>query len=84
MRKPFRAGRAIAWTAAGALGFAIGCASTAGGQPHMARAVDQLQAARAELESATHDKGGHRVRAMRLVDEAIEEVNRGIAAGAAR
>ncbi len=84
MRTPPRAGRTIAWTAAGALAFAVGCASTAGGQPHMQRAIDELRAARAELESAAHDKGGHRVRALRLVDEAIGEVNRGIAAGASR
>ena len=82
MSRPARLGRALAWTGAGALAFAIGCASTRGGQPHMQRALDHLQAARSELESAARDKGGHRVNAVRLVNEAIDEVNRGIAAGA--
>jgi hypothetical protein len=57
--------------------FAIGCA-TGGGQPHMAAALDELRAARAELQAALPDKGGHRVRAIELVDDAIGQVRRGI------
>jgi len=57
--------------------FAIGCV-TGRGQPHMAAALDELQAARGELQAAAADKGGHRVRAIELVDDAIEQVRRGI------
>ena len=47
-------------------------------QPHMRRALEQLEAARAELQSAEHDKGGWRVRALRNVDAAIAETRRGM------
>jgi len=70
----------LALLAAGALGFGVvlGCATSAPGQPRMQAALDQLQAARAELERAEADKGGHRVEAMRLVERAIDEVRAGI------
>ena len=38
-----------------------------------------LQSARAELGAATPNKGGHRERAMGLIDQAIAEVRAGIA-----
>lgn len=57
-------------------GFLIGCAT--GGQPHMNAALAELRAARSELEAATEGKGGHRERAIALVDEAIVEVQAGI------
>jgi len=69
--------RCLCAVAAFGAAFAIGCAS-GGGQPHMAVALDELRAARAELQTATADKGGHRVRAIELVDDAIEQVRRGI------
>ena len=47
-------------------------------QPYMHQALDQLSAARATLAAGAPDKGGHRVRAMRLVDSAIAEVRMGI------
>ena len=50
-------------------------------QPHMEAALNYLKNARSDLEKATPDKGGHRGNAIRLVDQAIEEVNLGIAAG---
>jgi hypothetical protein len=59
-----------------AAAFAIGCASS--GQPHMAAARDQLVAARADLEAATSDKGGHRAQAIKIVDDAIAEVDLGM------
>ena len=59
------------------LGFAAGCA-TGGGQPHMRAALDELRAARSELDAALADKGGHRGRAIALVDDAITEVKAGI------
>lgn len=71
----------------GATMVAIAVASYAGyaagqvDQPHMQKALAELQNARNELNLAAHDKGGHRGRAVQLVDEAIGEVHSGIAAG---
>lgn len=48
-------------------------------QPFMRAARGNLQTARGELQSATSDKGGHRVKAIALVNSAIAEVNAGIA-----
>lgn len=50
-------------------------------QPHMQLALDLLRDARGELEAATADKGGHRVRAIGYVNNAIDEVKKGIDAG---
>lgn len=50
-------------------------------QPHMRAALTNLQNARRNLEAATSDKGGYRKNAIELVNKAIEEVNKGIAAG---
>jgi hypothetical protein len=47
-------------------------------QPHMEAALDHLKAARKELTDATPDKGGHRGSAIRMVNNAIAEVERGI------
>ena len=47
-------------------------------QPHMSAALDRLQGAKAELEAAEHDKGGHRAKALQLTQEAIEEVKAGM------
>jgi hypothetical protein len=69
--------RCLCAVAAFGVAFAIGCA-TGRGQPHMAAALDELRAARGELEAAVADKGGHRVRAIVIVDEAIEQVRRGM------
>jgi len=57
-------------------GFVVGRATA--DQPHMVAALDHLRAARAELQQATHDKGGHRERALKAVDQAIAQVERGI------
>jgi len=57
-------------------GFVAGLASA--DQPHMMAARDHLRAARAQLQAADPDKGGHRVKAIERVDEAIAEVDRGI------
>jgi hypothetical protein len=48
-------------------------------QPRMQAALGHLIAARRELAAATADKGGHRGRAIAAVDEAIEQVRKGIA-----
>jgi len=50
------------------------------GQPHMQAALEHLRAARASLEKAERNKGGHRERAIQLVDEAIAQVQEGMAA----
>jgi hypothetical protein len=44
----------------------------------MVNALGSLQAARAELVRATANKGGHRDRAIKLVDQAIGETQAGI------
>ena len=50
-------------------------------QPHMQAALQHLRSARTQLQKATHNKGGHRVKAISLVNQAIDEVQKGIAAG---
>jgi hypothetical protein len=57
-------------------GFLVGRASAA--QPHMRAALDHLQSAKTELQAADADKGGHRVKAIALVNDAIAEVQAGI------
>jgi hypothetical protein len=47
-------------------------------QPHMQNALGDLQAARTELSVAMPDKGGHRVAALSLVNQAISQVHQGI------
>ena len=47
-------------------------------QPHMQRALESLKAAKAELDAADADKGGHRAKAIALTNDAIAEVERGI------
>lgn len=47
-------------------------------QPHMKTALAHLKKALNQLEKATADKGGHRVKAMAATKEAIEEVEKGI------
>ena len=48
-------------------------------QPHMNAALTALQAARNKLKKATPNKGGHRVKAIALVQQAIAQVKKGIA-----
>jgi len=59
-----------------ASGFVAGRASA--DQPRMQAALEHLRLAKAELEKADRDKGGHRENALRLTREAIAEVERGI------
>ena len=60
-------------TASMGIGYAIGA------QPHMTASIGLLQSARAELGAATANKGGHREKAMQLIDQAIGEDRAGIA-----
>lgn len=46
-------------------------------QPHMSAAYGHLEPAKAELEKAAPNQGGHRERAMQSVDQAMQEVMRG-------
>jgi hypothetical protein len=48
-------------------------------QPFMKAARGDLMTARSELQQATPDKGGHRVKAIASVNSAIAQVNAGIA-----
>jgi len=47
-------------------------------QPKMKDALADLEAARVKLEHADHDKGGHRERALELVNNAIAQIKEGI------
>jgi hypothetical protein len=47
-------------------------------QPFMEAAKADLQKARTQLNLATRDKGGHRGKAVNLVNQAIGQVNAGI------
>ena len=51
---------------------------TADPQPKMRQALDSLRSAERALENATHDKGGHRAKALQLTKQAIDEVQAGI------
>ena len=57
---------------------AMGLNSARADQPHMRAALEHLRAARAELKMAEHDKGGWRVRAIRNVDQAIADTEKGM------
>ena len=56
----------------------VGVGYAIGAQPHMAETITILQSARAELVKATPNKGGHRERALALIDQAIGEVRTGM------
>ena len=60
------------------LGLAFSAPAFAEPQPHMKAAIKHLEEAKTALEKATADKGGHRVKAIELVDQAIKEVKEGI------
>jgi hypothetical protein len=47
-------------------------------QPEMAAAIQHLREAQQSLESASRDKGGHRVNALQHINQAIAEVEAGI------
>ena len=63
----------VAIAASMGIGYAIGA------QPHMEASIGLLQSARTELAAATPNKGGHRERALGMIDQAIGEVRAGIA-----
>ena len=57
----------------------VAIAGAVGDQPNMKAARADLGTAKRELQLATPDKGGHRVNAISLINQAIGEVNAGIA-----
>jgi hypothetical protein len=62
-----------------AIAASMGIGYAIGAQPHMVETIGFLQSARSELAAATPNKGGHRERALGLIDQAISEVRAGIA-----
>jgi hypothetical protein len=48
-------------------------------QPHMEAALRHLKEAKEELTTAEADKGGHRAKALNLTDQAIKQVEEGVA-----
>jgi hypothetical protein len=62
-----------------ALAASMGIGYALGAQPHMYQSIGLLQSARGELVASTPNKGGHRERAIGLIDQAIDEVRAGIA-----
>ena len=68
----------IAGGFAATLGTGIFVGQAIAGQPHMEAALGSLQTARSELQMATANKGGHRVKAIADIDDAIEQVRRGM------
>jgi hypothetical protein len=60
---------------------AIGLQSVRADQPNMRAALAHLREAKAALQRAEHNKGGHRGRAVEIINRAIAEVEAGIVAG---
>jgi mannose/cellobiose epimerase-like protein (N-acyl-D-glucosamine 2-epimerase family) len=60
---------------------AMGFQSIHADQPYMRNALMHLREARSALQRAEHNKGGHRARAVEIINRAIAEVEAGIAVG---
>ena len=61
-----------------ALFAAMNATSMKADQPRMQKAIELLRAARAELQAASPDKGGHRIAALESINRAIQHVEQGI------
>ncbi|MGA7122152.1 MAG: hypothetical protein WBY94_18760 [Polyangiaceae bacterium] len=77
--------KAIAIASSSVLAIIVACGAAqvaerpaAADQPYMVAAREHLLQARTSLERAEPNKGGHRERAIQLVDSAISQVNEGI------
>jgi len=46
-------------------------------EPHMSAAYGHLEQAKTELERAAPNKGGHRAKAMQLIDQAMQQIQEG-------
>ena len=75
-RRNFAITAATGLAAAGMLGASAKSASAY--QGNMERAMSSLYQAAASLKEATPNKGGHRERAMELIQQAINQVQQGI------
>jgi hypothetical protein len=75
----FCAGAAAAATLSFAMQINLASAQTGANQPHMQAALASLTNARGELQAGATNKGGHRVNALNLVNQAIVEVQAGMA-----
>jgi len=62
----------------------IGIGYAIGAQPHMESGLALLRSARAEIVAAEPNKGGHREKAIDLIDRAIDQTRQGIAFAATR
>lgn len=68
----------IAASLGGALVTAVKPTSVQADQPAMEAALIALRSAQTQLAQASSDKGGHRANAMKLIKQAIAEVQKGI------
>ena len=57
---------------------AMNATSLMADQPRMQKAIELLRAARAELQAASPDKGGHRLAALENITEAIKHIEKGM------
>jgi hypothetical protein len=65
---------AIAVAAATGLALAAGAAEAQERHPKIDQAIRALEAAKADMQRARHDFGGHRDDAIRACDQAIEQL----------
>ena len=75
---PFLAGVLFAAITMGSFNMFGAANAQPGYQPNMEQALGNLHAARINLEVSSPDKGGHRVQALELVNQAITQVRLGI------
>jgi hypothetical protein len=73
--------KAIIIGAAAALILPVSFGLAFAAQPQMESSLHKLEAAQSELQKVTQNKAGHAAAARKLVAEAIEEVQAGIAYG---
>jgi hypothetical protein len=70
--------RVVAAFAGAVIAAALALPAAAEPQPHMTAALAALKTAEGELMRASHDKGGHRVKALAQIRAAIGQVEAGI------
>jgi hypothetical protein len=75
MRNPWKP---TSFVLAGLLAASLGNSALADRQPLMKDALANLKQAATALKNASHDKGGHRAKALELTNQAIDQVEKGI------